>query len=75
MKTPHLFPDAGGTMRFVTTLDNDHQPATTGDAIASACLFGIVGGLIFGLAVAATIAAVFSGAFLGVIVGIVVAYQ
>lgn len=62
-------------MRFVTTLDNDQQPANTGDAIASACLFGIVGGLIFGVAVAATIPAVLSGAFLGAVVGIFVAYQ
>lgn len=61
-------------MRLVTTLESE-QPASSGDAIAAACLFGIVGGLIFGVAVAATVGAVLVGATLGAVVGIIVAYR
>lgn len=61
-------------MRLVTTLDKDEQNATSEDAIASACLFGILGGLIFGIAVAMTIPAIVAGSLLGMIAGIVVAY-
>ena len=61
-------------MRLVSTLEND-QSASTGDAVAAACLFAIVGGLLFGVVVAPAISAVLTGAILGGIVGIIVAYQ
>lgn len=61
-------------MRLVTTIDQD-QSTNSSDALAAACLFGIVGGLLFGVAVAATVPAVAIGALLGAIVGIFVAYH
>lgn len=61
-------------MRFVTTLENE-QPASSGDALASACLFGIVGGLLFAVAIAPAAGAIVLGGIIGAMVGIVVAYQ
>ena len=54
------------------------HPATgdgqTGDAVAAACICGILGGLIAGLLIA-TIPVVAVGAFIGAGVGIVLAYE
>lgn len=66
-------------MRLANSLDRnttaDQVSERAGDALASACLFGIVGGLVFALAIVPTIPAVALGAVIGAAIGIVVAYQ
>jgi uncharacterized membrane protein len=59
----------------IESVPSAEHPDRVGDALASACLFGIVGGLVFALAVVPTIGAVLVGAAIGAIGGIFIAYH
>ena len=53
----------------------EHMPDRVGDALASACIFGIVGGFVFAVAIVPTVSAVLVGAAIGGIAGVIIAYH
>jgi hypothetical protein len=57
------------------TPGNEDISETAGDALASACLFAIVGGLVFALAIVPAVSVILVGAVLGAVAGIAIAYQ
>ena len=60
---------------FDTVQSQEQAPDRVGDALASACLFGIVGGLVFAFAIVPAVSAILVGATIGALAGIVIAYH
>lgn len=79
MRLVRSLESSSSNVSFATNIAQP-QPAeptadSVGDALASACLCGIVGGLIFAVAIVPALSVIVVGAVLGAGCGIVIAYH